>query len=152
MTIWRELATLDDAEAIRRIRNDGRAWFRDGDAITEEEQRAWLESVLARSGRDFICYVVGDPIVGYGMLQRRDGRLWISLAVDLSRRGQGIGSEIYKGLARFADEEVFAAIRVENIPSRRAAERAGYVSRSEVAPPDGALPEEWIVMSKAGAP
>lgn len=118
----------------------------DACAITHGDQVRWWASESRREG--FACLLVGDPPVGYGMLRRRaDGRRWVSLVVDPGSRGRGIGSEIYRALARIAspDERIYAGIRRDNVRSIAAATRAGYAVDDVVLAP-APDPGAWIVM------
>lgn len=158
--IWYPVITLEDAEVVRNLRNLGREWFADNHLITKDEQATWWASMRALSRKDFTCMVLAVPkppctdpirtgtVVGYGMLTRRDDRLWVSLVVSAGSRGLGWGRRIYEDLRRSAQEPIFAAIRHDNIASRRAAEGAGFVLTSEVAAP-GVPPEiatAWPVL------
>lgn len=154
-TIWRHATTSEDAELVRKLRNQGRSWFHQDHYINEENQAMWWHRMMGLPPQDFVCLVPaiirpGMP-VGYGMLARRgDGRLWVSLAVDTASHGQGMGAEIYKLLARqMTTEPVYAAIRRDNLASRRAAEKAGYIEdRTVTAPnvPDVGVAADWPVM------
>lgn len=136
-------ASDGDGERVRQIRNEGRSWFADDAWIGAEAQAAWWAKRHELPG--FACYVVGTPVVGYGMLLRRsDGRRWVSLAVDPANRGMGLGTLIYRGLV-VHEGTVYAAIRRDNASSRRAAERAGYVAAAVTAPGVDD-PVEWVVM------
>lgn len=163
---WRPARTFDDAEIIRHLRNAGRQWMADTAHITQDDQRAWWREACELPARDFVCRIAStvrpaalpgsgpipdliDSAVGYGILARRDGRMWVSLVVDPGARGLGFGTEIYRLLAReLAGEPVYAAIHRGNVRSRRAAERAGYVLDLDVvAPvPDCLRPTDWPVL------
>lgn len=149
---WRYAHTLDDAELVRVIRNGGREWFADVAEITAENQAEWWRVVSALPTRDFICILAssnGDRLkMGYGMLQRRAGNLWVSLAVDVSHRGDGLGTKIYGLLPTLTTEPVYAGILVKNIASRRAADKAGYRTVSVPPIPDvpPACQRDWVIM------
>lgn len=143
-------ATPEDAEVVRRIRNAGRTWFGDDHEITRDEQRRWWATHARSEG--FVCVLVGEPPVGYGMLQRRgDGRRWVALAVDPAERGRGVGTEIYRVLLGMADdgEPIYAGIRRDNTPSIAAARRAGYQPDDAVRAPV-ADPDHWLVLRGDG--
>jgi len=143
---WRQAKTVEDAEVVRLLRNAGREWFHSSDLITPEQQHAWWMTMSALPAWDFWCILVGLPIVGYGMLTRRDGRLWVSLCVDPKVRGHGYGTEIYRLIRRSASvAPVYAAIRSDNLPSLRAARTAGYVD-SKVPAPGPTTAADWIVL------
>ena len=135
-----------DAEAVRTLRNAGRAWFSSTQIITPAQQREWWNA-RPRHFQHCILVGFGDAYpIGYGMLIERAGRSWVSLAVDPDARGGGVGTEIYKLLAAHAGTPVFAAIWRDNLASRRAAEHAGYVFDDAVPAPGVQHPGEWIVL------
>jgi len=143
---WHFAQTQEDAEVVRLLRNLGREWFCDSAHITPESQATWWE---ANKG-SVLCVIVGDPPVGYGMLRVRDGRSWVSLAVDPDARGCGWGRAIYDLLGRLSTGPIYAAIRQDNAASRKAAECAGYV-RVAIDPPgvDPACQIDWVVVHYA---
>ncbi len=105
----------------------------DKSEITAEQQREWWErsSKLPRNDFDLAVYWplsgrLDTEVVGYGMLTRRDGLLYVSLAVDPEYRGRGYGSDIYSATFNGVNESVYAAIYENNIASIKAAEKAGF--------------------------
>lgn len=139
-------STAEDAEVVRRIRNAGRDWFDDDHEVSTREQARWWPAALRRDG--FCCVLLGEPPIGYGMLQpRSDGRRWVSLAVAPGARGQGAGTEIFRALRALArtGESIYAGIRRDNLRSLAAARRAGYeVDDTVIAPATD--PADWIVL------
>lgn len=147
MTVaWHYVRSSEDVEILRLLRNAGREWFGDSREISSNDQITWWAA-----NKDTVrCLLVGVPPVGYGMISRREGRLWVSLGVDPVARGQGWGRKIYEllgQLARLDEELIFAAIRADNVASMTAATRAGYQVVDDVEPPG--IPAEyrsdWIV-------
>lgn len=115
-----------DYPALQRvafIRNAGRHWYtRNTEYIEPLQQTYWFLT----AERDLWVAKLAGEVVGYALLDHRDdGTTWIGLGVDPAHHGRGIGAAIY---ARFPS---FAEIRSDNIASRRAAEKAGYVLLSE---------------------
>lgn len=125
------VTTDEEVEVMRVIRNDGREWMtEDTHEISIGEQRAWWEKSKQRAHKNFLPVFYrtgGNPtIVGYGVLDRRDNDLMVSLAVAPVYRGLGFGQQIYEHLAKLAGEEVTAVIRKDNAASIKAVTRAGY--------------------------
>jgi RimJ/RimL family protein N-acetyltransferase len=140
MTMWRHVETEADIDRVLELRNQGRVWFGAVAPITREQHHSWWAEQRP------LCILVGEPAVGYGMLRRREERLWVALVVDEDSRGQGIGTEIYKLLVELVTEPIYAAIHIDNGASGRAAIKAGFVPDPFVAPPDIKNVDDWIVL------
>lgn len=143
-------AVDSDVEAIRVLRNAGRAWFGDKHEVGVDEQARWWARVSFLTPREFYCLVleVRGQVVGYGYWHRRsDGRAWVSLAVAEAMRGRGAGRRIYRLLAAARDGHLFAGIRKDNQASARACEHAGYVEVFGISPPGVAEAErgDWRI-------
>lgn len=123
---WRAVETDADVEALRQLRNAGHEWLRDTHEIGEYEQRAWW---LTRDTARLRAYLITDDAgetVGAGVLSLRADRWWITVLVTPDRRGQGIGTFVYRLLICASPGDVWAEIREDNDLSRRAATAAGY--------------------------
>lgn len=147
---FRALATFEDAEVVREIRNEGRSWMGSQELLSRADQLRWFDRVTRLSPIDFFCYLAGEPPIGYGTVERRsDDRLWITLAVRETARGRGVGTRIYAELAGLTSERIYAGIRRDNDASLRAAERAHYQRVTEISPPNVSADEvpRWVVLS-----
>lgn len=147
---FRSLVTFADAEIVREIRNEGRQWMGSQELLSQADQLRWFERISQLSPRDFYCCLADEPPSGYGMVERRsDGLLWITLAVRETTRGCGTGTRIYAEMAHRASERIYAGVRSNNVPSVRAAEKAGYQHVTGIYPPDISADEtaRWIVLS-----
>lgn len=104
---------------VAEIRNAGREWFtRSTEFIEPQQQIVWFMS----TPRDLWVAEVNGEVVGFALLDHRsNGTTWISLGVDPDIQAKGVGTAIYREFPSFAE------IRSDNIASRRAAEKAGYV-------------------------
>lgn len=123
---WRTVETTADVEQLRQLRNTGRAWLRDTHEISEREQHAWW---MTRDQARLCASLIVDDAqqsIGAGVLALRADRWWITVLVAPDRRGEGIGTFIYRLLACAAPDVVWAEIRADNEPSLRAAAAAGY--------------------------
>jgi RimJ/RimL family protein N-acetyltransferase len=151
MTIFfRVLATFEDAEIVREIRNEARQWMGSQELLSRADQLRWFDRISQLSPRDFYCGLADEPPSGYGTVERRsDGRLWITLAVRETARGRGTGTRIYAEMTSRAREPIYAGIRRDNTASMRAAEKAGYRLVIGICPPDISEAEtaQWIVLS-----
>lgn len=127
-SIWFCLADGDEeADIVRRIRNQGRAWMtRYTSEITPEEQAAWWAAREALGVRVYLA-LIGEEVLGFGLLRRDpDGRLWATLAVREQWRGRGVGTQLYRYLCQQAGEDVWIEVRADNAASLRAAQKAGF--------------------------
>lgn len=105
----------------------------------------------ARSDADVVpCAVIEDTVVGYCLLSDRpvtvpeidatidpDGAYLWRLYVDPDFRGRGIGTRLIehaRGVAagRYGVPAVVAFVAVDNLPSRRAFERAGFAATEQL--------------------
>lgn len=120
------ISTPGDLEALRRLRNECRAFMTGHtDEIGREQQAAWWASLRPEDWRIWL-YWAGRRPVAFGLLRRQHGRWWATLGVTEAERGRGIGTSIYADLIRWADGPVWIAVRRDNPASRRAAEKAGF--------------------------
>lgn len=121
----RPVESEQDVEALRRLRNCCRLFMtRDQRRITVERQRAWW------AGRppDLKAYLIslGPSAVAFGVIREESGRWWISLGIESGYRGRGIGTAIYRFLIAQSPEPPWIEVRADNVPSLRAAARAGF--------------------------
>lgn len=127
-SIWFCLADGDvEADIVRRIRNEGRAWMtRYTSEITPEEQAEWW-ALRELAGVRVYLALLGEEALGFGLLRRDpDGRLWATLAVREQWRGRGVGTHLYRYLCQQAGEDVWIEARADNAASLRAAQKAGF--------------------------
>ena len=91
---------------------------RDTAEIDPDDQASWWDA----EERELYLF----DSVAYALITERNGETWISLGVLPEHRGKGIGTRIYQ-LFPHANAE----IRVDNVASRRAAQKAGFWIVSE---------------------
>lgn len=154
--IWRPAVSEADVDAVLAFRNAGRDSFGSTAEIAPAQHRAWMATQWAGPLDDFSCIVVADddtaPAQGYGMLRRREGRMWVALAVAPTQRRNGIGTGIYLLLRTLADESIYAAIRKDNTGSVMAAMRAGFIDEHTIHPPGVDRPDQWLVLRGSKLP
>ena len=106
------LPTSDDAEAIRRIRNDQTTWenLTDPTPITESDQVAWYRALSSRAGtRCFVVFDEVNPFLGYVRMDEYDKinrsvRVGLDIAPEF--RGRGHGQKAFSLLLRYAFHEM----------------------------------------------
>ncbi len=117
----RRIETDADVQAMRELRNEGRAGFaHDQSYIQEERQRLWW----ATNKRHMIGWVysgAAGKVLGYGLLRQTldDGRWWSSVAVASWARGMGYGTQIMRHLVDEAPGRVWAEVLESNTASLR---------------------------------
>jgi len=137
-------ARWEDRWLIWRWRNDTaarRASF-DGAAIPAPVHARWFELTLARADRRlYVAFVDGRPVASarldlappgaadHGHARAAVGT--VSLAVAPAWRGRGLGPRVLEALAeeafhRLSVSRLLAHVKADNVPSRRAFERAGF--------------------------
>lgn len=128
-------ATREDRDLLRRWRNDPAVIEASlsGQAVTPEEHEAWLDRRLARPAPDL--WVATSPSglpVGQARLDALEDpgapeAREVTIAVGVSRRGQGWGAAILRALAALpAAAPLVARVREANTASLRLFECQGY--------------------------
>lgn len=132
-------ATARDADLLRGWRNDPivRAAAVHTAKVTAAEHAAWLQSVLADPDRTLVVALLDGNPVGVIRFDRSGRESTISISIDSSTRAGGLGTQIIRETselelaARETIDRVWADIRLENIASLKAFERAGYRETGE---------------------
>jgi phosphinothricin acetyltransferase len=132
-------ATADDLSGIVEILNDAAAnsiASFDTRATSVVERRAWFERFSSTGPYRLLVARRGDLILGYACSQRyRDHEAFgetveVSIALDASCRGQGVGTSLYRALFdRLAGEPVhvvLAGIAMPNDASVALHRRFGF--------------------------
>lgn len=121
-------ASMADSDALFAWRNDPltRANSKTTTPLDPRQHVSWLERVLA------------DPTVSLYVAEERGRRLGVvridsdgavAITVAPEHRGKGLATEML--LALPTDRDLRADIRTDNLPSRRAFEKAGFVWAGE---------------------
>lgn len=101
-------------ERLRQLRNECRKFMTGSTkTITKKQQAAWWAAEPRRA------YLFGD--VGFALIRREHGVNWITLGLTEKARGTGLGTMIY-----YSFPGSYAKIRLDNLASIRAAQKAGY--------------------------
>ena len=128
-------ATMDDAEAILKWRNDERtrAGSFTQNIISLDTHKKWMESKLMDSNCCLFILTEGDELLGNIRLdmEGESGEVGeISYVINPDHRGKGYGKVILRAL----EEEVPSWVRVltgfvktDNIASQKCFEALGYV-------------------------
>jgi len=128
-------ARQDDAQTMYGWRNDPvtRNVSNDASAISWETHLSWLDRVLANPGQALLIGAVGSIPVGVIRFdQLPDGRADVSLYLDPSLHGLGLGGELLRAgesfvTARHSPPLAFRATVLDpNVSSQRMFANAGY--------------------------
>lgn len=131
-------ATMDDAPRLLAWRNapSARRWFfMNSTVVRRPEHLAWFKRKLQDPGcRIYIAESGGRPI-GQLRLEKRRGVAEVSISIDRSSRGRGLGTRILKRAGTMARRELGAAqviafVRQDNVASAIAFLKAGYRFRA----------------------
>ena len=133
-------ATVEDVDRTFEWANDPvtRAASFDSAEIPYDGHRAWFTSRLADPARYFYIGVAGEEAVGLLRLEPSDRPGWalISINVAPAARGKGRGTALLRAATAQAWDlgltGIIAFIRMDNLASVRAFERAGYVRISSL--------------------
>lgn len=99
--------TLEQAEAVRQIRNLCREFMTHDQAIINPEQQVkWFESI---QGSEMIlpflfCPPLAGIGIGYGLVRFDTERWWISGGLLPSWRGKGLGTVLFGELADYVND------------------------------------------------
>lgn len=126
-------AALGDVDLLLRWRNEAstRAQFFHPDEVDRETHEAWLARTLASPAtRLFVLEADGVP-VGQARVDAESGLGEISVSLDPTARGRGLGRALIReatlrAAAELALGAVHARIKADNEASRRAFASAGY--------------------------
>ena len=125
------IASLDDAQALRVLRNECAAWMtRDTSPISKEKQeRFYRERLATGQVEGFLMFDDGVP-VAYGLLvPDSEGRVWSSTGVKTTARGKGLGRLATVEVARRAHARgvpIWAEVRRDNAGQQRICRTVGY--------------------------
>lgn len=130
----RRAAAPDCARVFAWVNDpDARASSFDARPIAWETHQSWFAALLHDPGRVlYIAVVAGEPI-GYVRFERTSpGEAEASIALDPAWRRRGFGARVLRLATGQAARDlrltaVHASVLPENVPSRRAFLRAGYV-------------------------
>lgn len=124
------LATIEDAQFLYDLRNEksNRIMFHDTSTVKWEDHVHWLADKLSQT--DFVIYIAlneeGDKIGQF----RIDAKGEVSVSLADKFKGGGLGVEIIQiGSENFrkrAPVELIADVKIENIPSLKSFQKAGY--------------------------
>jgi RimJ/RimL family protein N-acetyltransferase len=121
---------LDDIMYLRQIRNECREYMtQHTDEISEADQLLWWQRIAGRPDwRVWLVYTPALPEpIGFAMLRQLKSGYWFTtLGLRAWVRGNGFGTALYRTLRALCVDDVYAVVRQDNIPSQRAAIRAGY--------------------------
>jgi GNAT superfamily N-acetyltransferase len=124
-----KVKTLEQAQIVRMIRNEGRAYMTNNTAfISSEDQHRWF-LIGDRDNRQLYLYYDNyDSPVGFGYLQVKSNKTWATLAVYKEYHNTGYGTKIYQHLASLS--EIWIEIFSDNRSSLVAALKAGFEIQS----------------------
>ena len=138
-TITQRPVGLSDSADLLAWRNDPltRANSRNTDAVTPATHETWLDRALADPNRRLWIALDDGPLGTVSAVLGADGGVELSITVAPSSRGQGAGTAMIRAaLAEVAaiwpEAEIRAAVRAENLASRRLFERCGFVVTGEL--------------------
>jgi spore coat polysaccharide biosynthesis predicted glycosyltransferase SpsG/RimJ/RimL family protein N-acetyltransferase len=134
-------ATAADARLLHEWRNDPttRQASRSSDEVAWDDHVRWVDRVLGDPARQlYVAEQAGAPI-GTVRWDRLGGGDWeVSITVAPQARGRGLAVPLLRAgedaLQTEGGARLIATVHVDNVPSRRLFERAGYLP---LTPPDG---------------
>lgn len=132
-------ATEEDANRILEIRNDPlvRKNSIDQTIISLESHLEWFSKKYFKEKNNF-CFVVekDNRVIGYLRLDEEDNHYLLSIALDASYQGQGIGSFLLNGVLKKFNfkKPILAQVKKENLASINLFKNAGFKLKIEKDP------------------
>lgn len=128
------VATPADCDAIHTWRNaeETRQYFLNSEPVSIESHRVWFQSSLKNPNRVLLIGEVGTKSVGVLRYDILDNEALVSVYLEPSMSGQGLGSQLIRCGTEWIQEHfqqivvIKAEILRQNVASLRAFESAGY--------------------------
>ena len=120
-------------EALRLIRNECRETMtRDTRVITPEKQADFADSVRSGGAIWPFLFSIRDEqpfaYVGYMLLRRIDGKMWVSYGLGEKYRGRGLARHIFRFAYDAAMEDVYAEVLETNTASLHVHKELGWIN------------------------
>lgn len=132
------LATPEDAAMAFAWRNDPatRAQAHDSGPLTMSGHQAWWDTAIKAPHRHLLVAYKDQVAVGILRLDRTGLSAEVSIYLDPSRTGQGLGKKVLRAGLQYARslglDTLTASIKESNIASRSAFVSVGFERRDEV--------------------
>jgi RimJ/RimL family protein N-acetyltransferase len=101
--------------------------------ISYEEHKKWFKNKIESPNTFiYICYINKEIPIGQIRIDIEDGIGIIDYSIDKEYRGQGYGTKLLEEIVKKLKNEdkgiimLVGKVKMENIPSQRAFEKAGY--------------------------
>ena len=129
-----EVTTMGEAQSIRRIRNSfADRMTHDTRPIRDDQQAYWFKEVYQPAHRNgemtaYVGSIDGTPMA-YGMVSRRDDKLWLTGGIREIYRGEGYGEDLFRHLADIAleqDPSVYLDVLDTNTSARNLYRKLGF--------------------------
>ena len=141
----------EDADLVLALRNDPESvlWSRSGRAVERSQHDEWFAALLDNpASRLWIARDDGEPL-GFVRVDVRTGVGTVSIAIDPTRRGRGLGGRVLQELDRAlaADAQVHtlvAQVHPENEASLSLFTTAGYTETGRAG--------DWLILRRSQPP
>lgn len=115
--VLKEVSNLFEAEELRKIRNECKDFMtRSTEYISEEQQASWFEKLDKENNKVYILYASEMGVIrysiGFGYIRYEDDAALITLGLQQSSRGKGLGKTLFKMLLNIAKEKLIP-VRLE---------------------------------------
>lgn len=122
----REAITLRDAEAMRVIRNDCRAFMTNNtNEISHEQQVNWFKN-LNREELHPLLFEVDSIPLGYAIERKIEDGWWLTAGILSAYRGKGYGEEIFRLMIERVGTTCYLEVRDDNIRAKNLYIKLGF--------------------------
>jgi ribosomal protein S18 acetylase RimI-like enzyme len=141
--VWRELRLAALAQAPEAFGASLADWLGEGD----REER-WRQRLAIPGAQDYVAYLDGRPVGMASGVPTGEGAELISMWVDPSARGRGVGDALMAAVERYARERGASVLRLAVRPTNTRAitlyERNGLTEVGEAVEDDERLMEKVL--------
>lgn len=131
--VYKAVNTPEEAETLRRIRNECRNFMtRNTDEITKEQQQEWFKTAHKKYDL-FIAYEVlhGAVVIdaGYGLIHKNEDASLLTGGLLPSHRDRGLGKELFQFLINNCpiDKPILLEVLNSNVRAFKTYEKLGFV-------------------------
>lgn len=128
---FEEVYSREQAMEMREIRNQVASFMtHNSEEISIEKQLLWFATKYrpARRHKEMVAYLVKEDgnYIGYGLIQTRDNKKWLTGGLIESARGKGYGQKLFEFLRDTVGKPVYLDVRKTNSHAYELYKKLGF--------------------------